>query len=1099
MMSRRYESNSVAPEAYTRGSFFPRRGKLAQSTLALVGGALLCCASPETPEDWEKPELTGINNQPPRASVVICPDVQTAKDIAMNVNSERVKSSFYRSLNGDWKYHYSSNHLARVPDFWKADFNDSAWKMIPVPSNVEIEGYGVPIYVNVRYPWEGQPNPPFVPPNDPNNTINSYRRTFEVPKDWDGRKVFLTFDGVNSFFYVWINGEKVGMGKDSRTAVEFDVTPFLKPGQNLIAVENLRWCDGSYLEDQDFWRLSGIFRDVYLWSPPNVHVRDIEVKTDFDSEYRDASMKGRIHVVNYGQQDTTVTIAVDVLDPSGDSVFSRSFEQSLSAGEERVIDDEAPFTNPLKWSAETPHLYKLLVTLKDTSGKILEVLPLNVGFREVEIREGNLLVNGRRVLIKGVNRHETDPDRGQAVTVEGMTRDIMVMKQFNVNTVRCSHYPNQPAWYDLCDRYGIYVIDEANIESHGMGYGDRTLAKNAAFADAHLNRTVRMVERDKNHPSIIIWSLGNEAGDGPNLEATSKWIKERDPSRPVHYEQAGRRSHTDIVCPMYPRPGELDRYASEKRDRPYIMCEYQHAMGNSNGDMWSYWKQIYEKPFLQGGAIWDWVDQSLRQPQNRETRDRFVPVKPGDKTFWAYGGDFGPRNVPSDDNFCNNGLVTPDREPHPGIHEVKHVYQYIHSKPVDLTKRTVEIKNWHDFVNLNEIVAGKWKLKADGKELQHGTLPDLNIAPGASQQVTIPLKRFRPQPGVEYFLELNFSLKKDLPWAKAGHEVAWEEFQLPDAAPPVALRPGRVSALKLVENTDGVQISGRGFTIAIGRNEGLKSWTAGGTELIHSPLHPHFWRATIDNDRGRGRRNDLQTVWRQAHTGAESQSFQSTRESDHLAVSSEFRLPKAGDAIWTTTYRVYASGDIVVEANFKPGQTNLQRRLPRMGMQMALPEGFDRITWHGPGPEETYSDRKDARIGIYSGSVEEQFYPHYTEPGETGNKVDVRWVALTDEKGSGLLAIGLPLLSVNALHHTTEDLNAGKHPHVIPRRDYVTLNLDLKQQGLGGDDSWGAWPHSEFLIPLQEYRYSFRLHPIRSGDEPGKIARTHLSTAASRK
>ncbi len=439
--------------------------------------------------------------------------------------------------------------------------------------------------------------------------------------------------------------------------------------------------------------------------------------------------------------------------------------------------------SPLKWSAEAPNLYKLLLTLKDARGTVLEVVPANVGFRKVEIRDGNLLVNGQRILLKGVNRHESEPDRGQAITVASMEKDIQVMKQFNINAVRCCHYPNQTAWYDLCDRYGIYLIDEANIESHGLGYGPETLAKNPDWAAAHLDRTVRMVERDKNHPSVIIWSLGNEAGDGPNFEATSAWIHQRDASRPVHYEQAARKPHTDIVCPMYPRPRVLGEYAAEAQTRPFIMCEYEHAMGNSSGDFWSYWRQIYSQPHLQGGFIWDWVDQGLRQRQQPLPLAHFEKVKPGDKTFWAYGGDFGPAGTPSDDNFCCNGLVTPDREPHPGLHQVKHVYQYIHCKPGDLANRAIEVKNWYDFTNLKDFAAGQWRLKADGKVIQRGRLPVLDLPAGASTTLAIPTKTFIPQPGVEYFLELTFTLRRDQPWARAGHEIAWDEFKLPDFAP----------------------------------------------------------------------------------------------------------------------------------------------------------------------------------------------------------------------------------------------------------------------------------------------------------------------------
>ncbi|HLP75969.1 MAG TPA: glycoside hydrolase family 2 TIM barrel-domain containing protein [Candidatus Paceibacterota bacterium] len=1058
----------------------------------LFGGALVCSATPENPEEWENPKLTGISNQPMHATMIICPDVETAKNIGMAVNSERVKSSFYRSLNGSWKYHYGSNHLARVPDFWKTDFNDSAWTTIPVPSNVEMLGHGIPIYVNAQYPWTWhgtEPNPPFVPANDPNNTVNSYRRTFEVPKDWDGRKIFLTFDGVNSFFDLWINGEKVGMGKDSRTPVEFDITPYLKPGQNLLAVENFRWCDGSYLEDQDFWRMSGIFRDVYLWSPPNVHIRDIEIYTDLDTNYRDAEIKGKVQMVNYGKEPADVTIDVELFAPTGESVLFRTMRRTFAAGEEVSLEGTAPISSPLKWSAEAPYLYKQLVTLKDSAGKVLEVLPLNIGFRKVEIRDGNLLVNGKRILVKGVNRHEIDPDLGQAVTVESMERDIKLMKQFNINTVRCCHYPDQPAWYDLCDKYGIYLIDEANIESHGMGYGEKTLAKNPAFAEAHMDRTVRMVERDKNHPSVIIWSLGNEAGDGPNFEATSAWIHQRDSSRPVHYEQAGWKAHTDIVCPMYPRPEGLARYASEKRNRPYIMCEYEHAMGNSSGDMWSYWNQIYTKPYLQGGSIWDWVSQGLRQPQGRRNQDRFVPVKPGEKTFWAYGGDFGPKDVPSDDNFCDNGLVAPDREPHPGLFEVKHVYQYIHCKPVDLAKRTIEIKNWHDFTNLKDIVEVRWKLKADGVEIQRGGIANLDLAPGASNQFTVPVKNFKPEPGVEYHLELSFVLKNDQPWAKAGHEVAWDEFKLPDSAPAKVAKGGWFAGLKVNKNDDQATISGKGFELVFTRADGLKSWKSAGAEVIRSAPHPHFWRALIDNDRGReGDRGYPQNAWRNAHEQAQVRNFTVEQHDARAVVVCESVLPNAGNAVWTTTYNVFANGDVLVEAHFQPGRTNLPA-MPRLGMQMTLPEGFERITWLGPGPEETYADRKDAKFSRYSGTVEEQFYAGYSEPGETGNKTDVRWAALTNDKGAGLLVVGEPLLSVNALHYGTEDLNAGKHAFQLPRRDYITLNIDLKQQGVGGDDSWGAWPHKEFQIPVQEYGYSFRMRALKPGDAPEKLAR----------
>lgn len=1039
--------------------------------------------------EWENPRLIGLGNLRPHATMVICPDASTARRIDLAVNSERTKSSFYRSLNGDWKYHYSSNQLARVPDFWKVDFNDRDWDTIPVPSNVELFGHGIPIYVNIRYPWHEPWTPPLVPGDDPNNTVNAYRRTFDVPSSWSGRRVLLTFDGVNSFYDLWINGQKVGMGKDSRTPTEFDVTKFVKPGRNLIAVENFRWSDGSYLEDQDMWRMSGIFRDVYLWSPPDMHIRDFEIKTpDIDFQKAVAGLSINATIENISGSSPACGLEATLFDPSGKAVSTNSIAISIPAHDEHNIKLDINVHDAQLWSAEKPNLYKLLLAIKNIDGGVMEVIPVNVGLRTVEIRDGNLLVNGKRILIKGANRHEFDPDRGQAITPEIMERDIKMMKQFNLNAVRCSHYPNQTAWYDLCDRYGIYLIDEANIESHGMGYGDKTLAKEPSFADAHMNRTVRMVERDKNHPSVIIWSLGNEAGDGPNFEATSAWIHHRDPSRPVHYERAGSAPHTDIICPMYPRPSRLGEYASKPETRPYIMCEYEHAMGNGSGDFWSYWNQIYEKPYLQGGFIWDWVDQGLRTPQQKLPAAHYK--KPGwfDKTFWAYGGDFGPAGTPSDDNFCCNGLVTPDRKPHPGLFEVKHVYQYIRCTAQDLNARTVTVKNWYDFTNLKDIAAGEWRLKADGKEIQGGKLPELDIAPGAAKQLIIPLKAFQPQPGVEYFLQFVFTLKHDMPWANAGHEIAWDEFKLPDSAPATPFVSTSLPAVHWTANTNGAIVASKDFEIVFDEvSGGIKSWRYKGHELIQSSLRPDFWRAMTDNDRGRRRAEDSQAFWRFAGKAGVNESFTGEKKGDHFEVKVMTSLPGAADSKWETIYKIYGSGDVIVTASFKPSRTNLIR-MPRIGMQMALPKGFEKITWFGPGPQETYADRKASPVGVYTGSVEDQFFADYTEPGETGNKTDVRWVALQNG-GVGLLAVGMPLLSVNALHYTAEDLNAGKHAFELPHRDFVSLNLDLKQQGVGGDDSWGAWPHNEFLIPVQDYTYSFRLRPFSRGEDPGKLAR----------
>jgi len=1086
-------------------------------TLQVVLLAATGAIPAEAPPDWENPALTGVGNLPPHATLVICPDVETARRIGPVSNAERVRSPLYRSLNGTWRFQHAANHAGRVPGFWEPGFDDSAWDAIPVPANVELHGHGIPIYVNIRYPWAEPWDPPRIPALDPNNSVNSYRRTFDLPPAWGNRRVLITFDGVNSFFHLWINGTRVGMGKDSRTPVEFDITRLVRPGGNLVAVENLRWCDGSYLEDQDFWRLSGIFRDVYLWSPPVQHLRDVEVRADLDPATGDGSLELTATVEDAGDRAVGVTVE-GMLESATGAVLARPrIQLRTTPGRDAVAAVRTSVSRPLPWTAETPNLHLLLVSLKDERGETLEVIPIRVGFRRVEIREGNLLVNGRRILIKGVNRHETDPDRGQAVTVESMIRDLEVMKRHNINTVRTAHYPNQPAWYDLCDLYGMYLIDEANIESHGMGYEEKTLARRPEWLDAHMDRTRRMVERNKNHPSVIIWSLGNEAGNGPNFEATYRWIKERDAGRPVHYERAGFAFNTDIYCPMYASPELLRQYAAGEavdggwgpdfrlaagatRNRPLILCEYAHAMGNSSGNLRLYWDLIYHQPLLQGGCIWDWVDQALRQPQGRVPRARVEPVRPGQPWFWAYGGDFGPPGTPSDDNFCNNGLVTPDREPHPGLLEVAHVYQYIHTRPVDPAARRIEVRNRHDFTNLREVAVLQWQVTADGRELQRGAMDAPDLPPGGSAEITIPVRPFTPAAGVEYHLDLSWRLRHDTRWARAGHELAWDQYPLPETALPGNASPEERDPLTLEEAGSEVRVRGPKFSVLLDRQSGtLRSFRSGDTELIEGAPGPDFWRAPTDNDRGRDMAKS-QGVWRDATgemtlRGAGVRGAQGDRRVVVLFEHGFERVP----VTWRTTYAIHSQRgvgciEVTAELVVPPG-TRLPP-LPRLGMQMVLGRGLDRIEWFGPGPQETYADRREARTGRYAGTVRDQFYGHYSEPGESGNKVDVRWAAITDGRGAGLLAVGLPLLSVNALHHAAGDLQGAKHPFQLPRRGNTVLNLDWRQQGVGGDDSWGAWPHPQYLIPCESRLYRFRLAALVPGEDAGELARRLALDAA---
>lgn len=1058
-------------------------------TSILFGMCLTCSVTPaaEPSLEWENPQVTGINKEAPRATRSWYTDATKA------LAADPAASPYWQSLNGQWKFHWVAKPADRPQDFFRTDFDDAAWKTIPVPSNVELHGYGIPIYTNIPYPW-GKPTPPLVPAD--NNPVSSYRTRFVLPEGWQNRQTFIRFDGVSSAFYLWVNGQKVGYSEDSRTSAEFNITKYVKPGENLLAVEVYRWSDAAYLEDQDFWRLSGIFREVAILSTGDLHLRDFWARPELDGAYRDAELKINVKVRNLAAAAKEFSIEAALLD-EGHAEVVRPITRSgkVDANGECSLDLAMNVANPKKWSAETPSLYPLVLTLKDTAGNVLEVVSANVGFRKVEIKDGELLVNGRAVLLKGTNRHEHDPDLGHAIRPESMIQDILLMKQNNINAVRTSHYPNHPIWYDLCDRYGLYVVDEANIESHGMGYGDKSLAKDPEWLAAHLDRTERMVERDKNHPSVIIWSLGNEAGFGPNFVETYKWVKQRDPSRPVQYERAEFDPHTDIVCPMYAPPSALAEYASKPQTRPYILCEYAHAMGNSVGNLWKYWELIYSKKHLQGAFVWDWVDQGLRQPQDRPPNSLFVPVAPGEqKTFWAYGGDFGPPGTPSDDNFCCNGLVSPERKPHPGLYQVKKVYQYVHAKPVDLAKGTVELKNWYDCLNLNDVATCTWRVVADDRVLQQGSLGDLELAPRESKQVTIPFKPIEPEAGVEYFLDLSFTLKQDTSWAKKGHELAWEQFQLPIQSPAPELALAKMPELLVAEDSAKVKVESSGFSLTCEKTSGLlTSWRYQAVELIQSPLQPHFWRAPTDNDRGFQMAQKL-GVWRDAGWKArEVTVHRLAPQAVRITVQAE--LPKV-EAKYELTYTVYGSGDVVVDARFTPGNRPLPE-MPRFGMQMALAKGFDTIAWFGRGPHETYCDRNDTRIGLYRGAVKDQYFGDYSEPGESGNKVDVRWAAVTNREGVGLLAVGMPLLSVNALPYTTDDLQGPKHTFQIPCRDYTTLNLDRKQMGVGGDNSWGAQPHPEYKIRPVAQTYRFRLRPFNSQQEtPTSLSKATLPFAS---
>lgn len=1033
----------------------------------MIRPLLLLAFLAAAPNDWENPAVFGVNTEPPHATMMIYPDR------AMALAGKKEASPWFLSLNGPWKFNWVKRPEERPKDFFQPNVSVAHWKEIPVPSNWQMHGYDFPHYVNILYPFEK--NPPFI--RHDHNPVGSYRREFKLPPQWSGRQVFLHFAGVDSGFYVWVNGHKVGYSEDSRTPAEFNITRYVKPGVNIVAAEVYRFTDGSYLEDQDYFRLSGIYRDVFLYSTADLHVRDFEVWTPLDANYRDARLQLTARVRNYGARAAGGSVSAVLLDAEGkQTVALEARKVNVEPGQETAVSFEAPVSNPRKWSAEQPNLYKLLITLTDASGKAMEVIPVRVGFRTTEVKNGQWLLNGKAIYIKGVNRHEHDPDLGHVVTREMMLKDIQLMKRNNINAVRTSHYPNTPEWYDLCDEYGIYLVDEANIESHGMGYDPKTtLANKPEWEAAHLDRLKRMVERDKNHPSVVFWSMGNESGDGVNFEKGYKWIKERDRTRPVQYERAELRPHTDLYVPMYATIDKIVEYAKTNPPRPLILCEYAHAMGNSVGNFQDYWDAIESHRALQGGFIWDWVDQGLRK-------------RTGDwKEFWAYGGDFGDK--PTNYNFCINGLVQPDRKPNPHLNEVRKVYQSIKTFPVDLSAGKVRIKNGYFFTNL-DFVQIFWELTVDGVLADRGQVPSLALEPQQEREVTLPLKKPALQPGAECFLKVSYSLASPQPWAPRGHVVAWEQFKMPwEAPPPRKIAVSTMPALSMSETSDAVTVKGQDFEIRVDKRRGaISSYRLGNRQLMARPLEPNFWRAPTDNDEGNKAPKRL-SIWWLAAPNREVKQVTARQVSPQVVRIEAATVLPAGGSDYGNAYTIYGNGDVVVEADFKP--RGRLPELPRFGMQMAMPAEFSKMTWLGRGPHESYWDRKTgAAVGLYSGPVREQVHV-YVRPQETGNKEDVRWVSFTNQEGVGLLAVGMPLLSASAWPFAMDKLETARHTHELEFDSRTfTVNLDYKQTGVGGDNSWGARPHPQYTLYSKPYNYKFRLVPLRGkGSNASALAR----------
>ncbi|RYY62962.1 MAG: DUF4981 domain-containing protein [Chitinophagaceae bacterium] len=1001
---------------------------------------------------WENPELVHINREAPHATFIPYADAGSV------MKDEASASPWYQSLNGTWKFRYSERHTERPVDFFSEGLNTSGWSDLAVPSNWEVAGFGIPIYTNIKYPFPK--NPPFIGGDNP---VGSYRKTFTVPDNWDGRQVFISFGSISGCAFIYLNGKEVGMSKVAKSPAEFNITPFLKKGSNTLAVQVFRWHDGSYLEDQDFWRLSGIEREVFIYSLPSLAIRDFFIRADLDNNYKNGLFNTEVTLKNFSGGPVTPTLSIRLLDRQGKTIFTQKKKVEV-ADSSLTVNFSGMVKSPLKWSAEFPNLYNCIISLDNGM-----YAGAKTGFRRVEIRNAQLLVNGTRVMVRGVNRHEHDDVLGHVPSVQTMLKDLKLMKELNINSVRTSHYPNDPLWYKLCDEYGMYLVDEANIETHGMGVefqGTYNRAVHPAYLpqwrNAHLDREYRLVETDKNHPSVIIWSLGNEAGNGPVFKEAYQWIKSRDSSRPIQFEQAGEDSNTDIVCPMYPRMEDMKAYAAAAgKTRPYIMCEYSHAMGNGNGNFKEYWDVIRSSKNMQGGFIWDWVDQGLR------TKDL------NGKTFWAYGGDLGSFYWQHDENGVADGLLSSDRTPDPGAWEVKKGYQPVNFRAVDLQKGTIAVENSYDFTDLSAFDF-KWVLLQDGLPVANGAF-EVTAPPHTEKQVTVPLPVRQVVSGHEYYLDVYAFTKNESALVAKGYEQAREQFLLDGNYFTKAPKAG--NALVYTSANDTVRFQSGDIKGAISlRNGRFISYSKGDLKFPAFP-RPSFWRAPTDNDFG----SDFQVhsgIWKNAGTDPVLKGHEVRSDSTSITVVFNYNLSIG--IPYTVAYRINDDGSVTVTSSIDFTGRELPE-LPRFGMSMVLPPSFDSLRYYGRGPWENYSDRHDASfIGMYQDNVHNQYYKGYIRPQESGYKTDVRWLTLTDKNGHGFRFEGLQPICFSAIDHSLESLDPGmtkkqQHPTDLPPEKDLYLHIDLAQRGVGGDNSWGAKPHDAFRLLAKKYSYSYTI------------------------
>lgn len=1015
--------------------------------------ALPFIGSAQTFAEWQDEKVNEVNRLPMHTSFF----PYLSEEDALTNNPAAQEN--YLSLNGKWKFNWVENADQRPENFYLVEFNDKGWGEMPVPGIWELNGYGDPLYVNAGYAWMNDftSNPPHVPYEK--NHVGSYRKTVNIPADWKGKDIIAHFGSVTSNMNLWVNGKFVGYSEDSKLEPEFDITEYVKPGEdNTIAFQVFRWNDGSYLEDQDFWRLSGVARDSYLFSrPQGAGLEDIRVTPDLANDYKDGSLNVDLKI----KGDATVNLKLT--DSAGKSVGTASVS---GTGDKKVTISVA---NPEKWTAETPNLYTLTATV-EKDGKTLEVIPVKVGFRKVEIKDKQLLVNGKPIIIKGVNRHELDPDGGYVVSRDRMLQDLRIMKENNINAVRTSHYPNDAMWYDLCDSVGIYVVAEANLESHGMGYGPETLAANKDWQLAHMERNQRNVARNFNHPSVIIWSMGNEAGNGSNFKEVYYWIKAEDPSRPVQYEQAINTSWTDIICPMYASPEWVKNYTDNPESyRPIIQCEYNHVMGNSGGGLMEYMDLTRACPINQGGFIWDFVDQGLRSTGKNG------------KMIYTYGGDYNPYDA-SDNNFCNNGLINPDREPHPHMTEVKHQYQNIWATPEDLSQGKIKIKNENVFTDLGDYIL-RWSLLENGTPIETGMIDNLDVPAGESRVYTLGYKV--PKTNKELLLNVDFLTKKEENLVKGGTILASNQFELQPydfGKDSFSQRSDLTSNNVNDRNSQRLLVEGEDFVVEFDRKTGLVcSYKVKGIELLESgsEISPSFWRAPTDNEYGNGF-VEKSKVWRNPNLKLKDLVWEA--KDGVVNVKSTYELPEVG-ASYSMDYSINSEGQVKINADLIAAKGHSLPEMNRFGLQITMPEDMYSSKFYGRGPEENYSDRKSGTfIGEYAMTASEQAHP-YLRPQETGTKSDIRWWQQTDKGGRGLMITSQSPFYASAMNYTVSSLDNGdekgqEHFGEVVAGDSINLMIDSEQAGVGGINSWGAYPLDKYRMRSGEYNLSVVLTPV---------------------